>query len=1294
MIHAFGGHRPIGMGLMMAALAFVSTAVAADLKLNRNFTNDMVVQRDLPAVIKGTADKGVEVTVSFAGQTQTAKADEAGNWQAVLKAMKANAAPQTLTVSTKGCEPIELSNIVIGDVFLVARQTSIDIALGSTTGGKDAAARHRPNSNLRAISINTIASRHPRADLAGEATVGWTVVAAKEALKMNAAAYYLGRDLAAKSGVPVGIIDLNMGSAFPVSWLSREDQLASEKFYGKRDVIKNLERMETLADLVAKGEPRPRKESIVSDPLAFALFPAGGHNAVLNPLKGLAIKAALLQVGNDYPYMIYAGLEEAGTRFDREELNRAYAETYAIRKNGFRMEPVTVPRIPHELRKVFGKDLQIGLITTPGSDLNTLGQHHREMRELHRQMAEDDPNTSIILPGSDNLPFSAQPEDETLVAQRCLNWVLGDVYKEAGVAATGPLFDRVEASFNKATVYFKKGTAEELKAQGDALNYFEAAGPLGDYSPAEAVIDGEVIRIKSNTVTRITRVRYNWNHRPNQGLVNAAGLPAVPFRSKRENYHWFVRNEDSDLPEEYSTPANEWKKSDVTLINGQLKNVGYDNFTGWLGPIGVKTGPFGPNMGVTDVLSGSPADGKLFVDDVIYSANGKMLGKKAWVVMAAAITDSETHEKGGKLLLGVRRGAENLDIELKLKVMGTYSPTAPYDCPKTEAIITGLEDWVISRGAGKGYLSTNALFMLATGNPRMQGYVRRIVYDIISNRDPNGTIDPLRAGKSWFNSAEAMLLGEYFLATGDRAVLPYMKHACDRLAATQHELGGWRHNFPGGPHYGLIPNCGVPGVIGMNLAMKSGVDINMKAYKRGLQHFAKNRAETGYLIYGFGEGCEREVPVSFNPHDMEEGHLETYNGGLSAAGILMGLAGKHHAAKLCSLISAFAWNNTFHGHGGNQWNNFWTPLGAHQHGKGAFLNFWQNYRWYRESNRMFNGSLIINQEPLIGAGPGVALVAPRRRIQIVGAPKSPFAADALGALKPALAAYWAKDYKTCATLADALITGGTVGLKDIDTVKYLARQARDIQESIRLDLDRVKALIDAGKLPEAKTDLLQLQMVMSPTDERLAAIAPKLKNVERMKLPRIDKVKVNSAPTKVDNRKWQCLVSEASAPQERKPVKGPVAAVPAPAPANWTIMVVEDLKRAPKGWCQPTFDDSTWKKTQLPISWHMYHTALLRTTFNVDDKDAFDALRFRAWLFRQQGIEIYLNGELVGKVNNLEKRSNNIDNVFKESALKHLKTGENTLAVTTRHNWRWGQLNMFVYNNGFDFNLDASLKKK
>jgi hypothetical protein len=150
--------------------------------------------------------------------------------------------------------------------------------------------------------------------------------------------------------------------------------------------------------------------------------------------------------------------------------------------------------------------------------------------------------------------------------------------------------------------------------------------------------------------------------------------------------------------------------------------------------------------------------------------------------------------------------------------------------------------------------------------------------------------------------------------------------------------------------------------------------------------------------------------------------------------------------------------------------------------------------------------------------------------------------------------------------------------------------------------------------------------------------------------------------------------------------------VPPEEASTWRMKVVEAPSQAPEGWMKPGFDDAAWGQTHLPMSWRMYHTALLRTTFTVKDQALYDGLRFRGWLFRQQGIEIYLNGKLIGKVNNLEEKTGNVDAEFNESALKHLKTGENTLALTTRHNWRWGMLFMNVYNDGFGFRLDARRK--
>jgi len=1277
--------------LVWAGAALASSASAADLALSRHFSDNMVLQREKPVVISGTAGAGAKIAVTFAGQTETATADDEGAWSVTLDPVPANSRGQRLECRVQRFRGprVVLENVVVGDVFLFARQTSIDISLGRDANTR-AAAAFRRFPYFRAISIKTIPAAEPQSVLAEEATTGWSVAGLRVAMKMSAAAYYLGRDLAAEVDVPVGIIDLDMGSAFPISWLGRGVLEQTETFYGKSDVPGQLKYFDKMMDAIAKEGEAKFKGALKSDPLKYPLFPAGGYNAVLHPLKGLALKAALVQLGNDYPYMIYADLEKNGKQFDRKELNRAYVETYNLRKVGFRMESVTTPRIPREWRKILGdEELPMGLVVPPGSDLNTLGQHHREMRELQRLTAEGNPGVGVVLPGSENIPYSAQPKDEELLAKRCLSWILGSVYERPGITATGPLFESMDAHFNEATVYFKDGTATGLEARGDALDYFEAAPLEGDYSPAKATIEGETIRIESDTVNRIVRVRYNWNRRPDQGLVNAAGLPAFPFRSEKAGYHWFVTNKDDDLPIEYRTPANEWEKNDVTLVNAQLKTHGYGNFSGWLGPVGVRVGPFGPNMGVRELKPGSPADGALLVGDVIYSANGQMLGEKAWEVMAQAITDSETRGAKGRLLLGVRRDGENMDVEVPLEVMGTYSSTSPFDCPKTEKIVSDLKDWLVAKGPGAGFLNTDAIFMLATGDPEMQGYVRRIIYNnIMARRDPSKPADPKRAGKSWHNSAEGFLLSEYYMATGDRNVLPYLKHVCDRLAVTQNkEYGGWRHNYPGGATYGLIPNAGLPGVIGMNLALKAGVDINRTEYERALHHYSEGKAETGFLIYGYGP-CQRLVPPPLDPDRLANGTMSSFNGGLSAAAILMKLAGNHRAAHLSSLLSAYSWNTTHGGHGGSFWGYFWTPLGAHQHSKKAFINFWRNYRWFRESNRMFDGSLIQHEGGKVGAGCGVALVAPRRRIQVTGAPPSPFATDAPAFLKPAVEAYWKKDYAGCEKLVEDLIAGGTVGKDDMPTVEYLARQARDIQASIDCDLARMQKSIDEGNPGEARGDLAQLAGIMPEGDERLA----KMKAAIGSAKPSSQRKPAPPKKVEEEKREWERLVTELPPTDKRKKIRPDIVSVP-DQPNAWKIKVVEGLSQAPEGWTEPDFDAADWKETALPISWRMYHTALLRTKFNVVDRDSYDLLRLHAWVFRQQGIEIHLNGELIGKVNNIERKTGDIDAEFKASALRHLRNGENTLCISTRHNWRWGMLFMRVYNDGFDFNLDARLKK-
>ena len=75
-----------------AVLAFVcfcvATTATADVVLPTVFDDGMVLQRDLPVPIWGTATPREKVTVNFAGQQHSTNADDNGDWMIKLNPLK------------------------------------------------------------------------------------------------------------------------------------------------------------------------------------------------------------------------------------------------------------------------------------------------------------------------------------------------------------------------------------------------------------------------------------------------------------------------------------------------------------------------------------------------------------------------------------------------------------------------------------------------------------------------------------------------------------------------------------------------------------------------------------------------------------------------------------------------------------------------------------------------------------------------------------------------------------------------------------------------------------------------------------------------------------------------------------------------------------------------------------------------------------------------------------------------------------------------------------------------------
>jgi sialate O-acetylesterase len=76
--------------LTLAAITTLASHALADVRLPHVFSDNMVLQQQMPLPVWGWDDPGQKVTVSIAGEEQTATTDADGHWKLSLPAMKAD----------------------------------------------------------------------------------------------------------------------------------------------------------------------------------------------------------------------------------------------------------------------------------------------------------------------------------------------------------------------------------------------------------------------------------------------------------------------------------------------------------------------------------------------------------------------------------------------------------------------------------------------------------------------------------------------------------------------------------------------------------------------------------------------------------------------------------------------------------------------------------------------------------------------------------------------------------------------------------------------------------------------------------------------------------------------------------------------------------------------------------------------------------------------------------------------------------------------------------------------------
>jgi hypothetical protein len=377
-------------------------------------------------------------------------------------------------------------------------------------------------------------------------------------------------------------------------------------------------------------------------------------------------------------------------------------------------------------------------------------------------------------------------------------------------------------------------------------------------------------------------------------------------------------------------------------------NLGPTGLRGWMYSNKMETSE-ARQIYITEVAEGSPADGILREGDVIGGIAGKAFTYDPRTELGKAITEAEASD--GALSLFAWREGQTGNAVLQLPVLGGYSATAPYDCPKSKLIFEqGCEALALKmeENPESGHpitRSLNGLALLASGNPEYLPIVREQVELVSTFSDPER-----KNLHSWSYGYINMLVAEYTMATGDHTFMSDLERLTMEIVNGQSEVGSWGHRFIQGENgrlsgYGMMNAPGLPLTVSLILAREAGVQETKLddaiAKNALLLRFYVNK---GAIPYG-------------DHHPWIQTHDD--NGKNGVAALMFNLLGEADTAEYFSRMSvASHGSERDQGHTGNFFNVTWAMPGVAQSGPHATGAWMEEFGWYFDLARRHDGTYI------------------------------------------------------------------------------------------------------------------------------------------------------------------------------------------------------------------------------------------------------------------------------------------------------------------------------------------------
>lgn len=495
------------------------------------FSDNMVLQRDMPVPVWGWADPAEAVTVAFGGQTVEATADDAGTWLVRLAPMPASAEARELSVRSTAAETdgMLLEGVVVGDVWLCSGQSNMEWALGRVkNAGAEIAAADYPL--IRHAKIQHATADIPAADVASQ----WLVCSPESARGFTAVGYIFARKLHRELGVPIGLIGSNWGGTKIEPWTPPEGFRAVPEL---ADITRRID-----ATLLSTAEGKAAYAKVLTEVRAWLTK----AEAAIEQGTPVAPLPALPSVGTSqqdptriYNAMIHPLIPYAirGAIWYQGESNGSEGISYYHKKRAL-IEGWRTLWNQGDFPFYF---VQLANFGQP-NDTPAGGDGYSGVREAQRRCLTI-PRTGMAVIIDIGEAGNIHPTNKQDVGLRLALWALANEYGRHDLVFSGPLYrehtieaDKIRIAFEQVgtglMVGKKEGLAPAAEVPDGALARFAIAGADRQWSWADAIIEGDTVVVSSPAVPNPVAVRYAFSHNPaGCNLYNREGLPASPFRT-------------------------------------------------------------------------------------------------------------------------------------------------------------------------------------------------------------------------------------------------------------------------------------------------------------------------------------------------------------------------------------------------------------------------------------------------------------------------------------------------------------------------------------------------------------------------------------------------------------------------------------------------------------------------------------------------------------------------------------------------------------------------------------------